>query len=569
MLPYALLTDPPFVLALLWLALALGRRISPLIDNLLSLALGLGSLQFVFFGLGAVGLARPMPIFLLLLTLALWARREFFPLPQLRLPREPLEWALALALLCLFPLAVAPITDHDGQFYHLTALKRWLATGQLDYLPTLTMSQWPMGVDMLFGLPLALWSDTAAKLLHFALGALAILLLIRLGGALGNRDAGLLGGAALLLLARGEFCAAYVDLGVAFQTIAALLAFSLARQQNDRRLWLSAALLSGFAASFKLTGVFLGPALLLVSGRRCWQDRLLFLMLAIAPLAPYLIRSWLLTGNPLYPTLASLFPSRDWSPELSTIFLRFNQLYNWGSGQSWDEPTRQWIRLGLSAMTLLAMALWRRSADLPRRLALILLGLLALTLALLGPYPRYLLPLMPVLVVLIALRLRTLTVLSWLASAAALWVGGLTVRQLPSVLPAILGDHVARERYLIQQLPLYPVLRWVNQNTPNDSRVLLVADTAYYCDRPCWLPHPYLQGAIRLIRYDDFVRDVQQARLTHIVVGKGEQPPPGLFPTENQIRFSQRLARDQGQLVFQREGIEVWELKATISRSQE
>ena len=566
MLPCSLLTDPPFVLALLWLARALGRQIgrgqSDQGNPLLELALGLGSLQFVFFGLGTLGLAKPLPILITLLLLVLGARREFFPLPRLRfLPQEPLEWALALALLCFFPLAVAPVTDHDGQFYHLTALRRWLATGRLDYLPTLTMTQWPMGVDMLFGLPLALWSDTAAKLLHFALGGLAILTLTTLGKALGSRGAGLLAGATLFLLGRGEFCAAYVDLGVAFQTAAALLAFVLSVQRNDRRLWLLAALLSGFAASFKLTGVFLGLGLLLASGPRSARDRSIFLLLALAPITPYLLRAWCLTGNPLYPLLASVFPSRDWSAELSGIFLTFNQLYNWGSGQSWNAATRQAIRGGLILAALGGGIFGRRAEVLQRRLAWILAGLLALSLWLVGPYPRYLLPLLPVVILLVALRLRTLQAPLWLASVAVLGGGVLQARQLPAALPAILGDKAARAAYLTQQLSLYPVLVWINQTTPKSARILLVADTAYYCERSCWLPHPYLQGAIRLTHYSDFIADVKRARLTHVVVGRREQPLPSLFPTENQVRFSQRLAREQGVLIFQNAELEVWRLR--------
>ena len=564
MLPCSLLTDPPFVLALLWLALALGRRcvrvLCPESEALLALAVGLGALSFVFFGLGAVGQAKPLGIGVALLTLALWARRDFLPLPRLALPREPLAWALVASVACYLPLAVAPVIDHDGQFYHLTALKRWLTTGRLDYLPTLTMTQWPMGVDMLFGIPLALWSDTAAKLLHFTLGALALAALTALGTAMGNRTAGLLGGAVLVLLARGEFCSAYIDLGVAFQTAASLLAFTLAHQRNDRRLWLLAALLSGFASSFKLTMLALGPLLLLASGARTGRDRVLFLALALAPATPYFFRAALLTGNPLYPTLANVFPTRDWFPVQSEISVAFNQLYNWGSNQSWDAATRNLIRLVLIVTTLLALLLWRRAASLERRLAFVTLGGLALTLWLVGPYPRYLIPLLPVLAVLVGLRLRHPGVLAALTVLPLLAIGGQALRQVPRVVPAIMGGKQERERYLRRELPLYPTLTWLNQNTPPTARVLLVADTAYYCDRPCWLPHPYLQGAIRLVRYEDFVTDVTKAGITHVVVGSAPQPSPSLFPTENQVRFSQRLAQERGTLVFQDGQVEVWHL---------
>lgn len=566
LLPCPLLTDPLFVGALLWLALALGRRLlclghRPITEPLLALALGLGALQYVFFGLGMIGLARPVALAVSLLALALWARRDFLPLPKISLPREPLAWALMAAVACYLPLAVAPVTDHDGQFYHLTALKRWLGTGRLDYLPTLTMTQWPMGVDMLFGIPLALWSDTAAKLLHFALGALAVATLTTLGTALGNRTAGLLGGAVLVLLARGEFCSAYIDLGVAFQVAAALLAFTLALQRDDRRLWLLAALLSGVAGSCKLTMLALGPLLLLASGARTGRDRMLFLTLALAPATPYFVRAALLTGNPLYPTLASVFPTRDWPPGQSEIFLALNQLYNWGSSQSWDATTRQWIRAVLIALALLAFGLWRRTSALERCLAGSVLGLLAVTLWVVGPYPRYLIPIVPALALLLALRLRQLRLLAAAAALPVLFVGAQALREVPRAASVIVGGTQERERYLRRELPLYPTLAWINQNTPLTARVLLVADTAYYCDRPCWLPHPYLQGAIRLVRYDDFVADIRRAGITHIVVGSAPQPPHSLFPTENQVRFSQRLAQEHGTRVFQDNQVEVWELR--------
>ncbi|MBB6053200.1 hypothetical protein [Armatimonas rosea] len=566
MLPCPLLTDPLFVSALLWLALALGRRLVRLgkglsAEPILALALGLGALPYVFFGLGAVGLARPLALVVGLLALALWARRDFLPFPKISLPREPLAWALGVTLVCYLPLAAAPVTDHDGQFYHLTALKRWLGTGRLDYLPTLTMTQWPMGVDMLFGLPLALWSDTAAKLLHFALGALTLVALTTLGTALGNRTAGLLGGAALVLLARGEFCSAYIDLGVAFQVSAALLAFTLALQRDNRQLWLLAALLSGFAGSCKLTMLALGPSLLLASGTRTGRDRVLFLALVLAPALPYFIRAALLTGNPLYPTLAHVFPTRDWPSGQSEIFMAFNQLYNWGSSQSWDATTRQGIRGVLIALTLLSFGLWRSASVVERRLAGSVLGVLALTLWLVGPYPRYLIPSLPVLALLAVLRLQHVRPLAAVAALLALLVGAQALRDVPRALPAIIGGREERERFLRRELPLYPALAWINQNTAPTARILLVADTAYYCDRPCWLPHPYLQGAIRLVRYEDFVSDVRKAGITHLVVGSAPQPAPSLFPTENQVRFSQRLAQERGTRVFQANQVEVWELR--------
>jgi hypothetical protein len=222
---------------------------------------------------------------------------------------------------------------------------------------------------------------------------------------------------------------------------------------------------------------------------------------------------------------------------------------------------RRWTSGTLSATALLSTAFWLRTEDLPRRIGFVTLGLLAVIFWMVGPYHRYLLPVVPVLLMLVALRLRSLHLPLWLASVAAIGVGLLQVRQVPAALPAILGGKAARETYLTQQLWLYPTLRWINQNTPKDARILSIPDTVYYCDRLCWLANPYLQGAIRLTRYEDFCADVQRAGITHIVVGHAEQPPSETFPTANPVRFCQRLARERGTQVFQSSEMAVWQLQ--------
>lgn len=585
---YPLLTDPPFVCLLLILTTALGRRglvwlripsldLPPLEKGLLAAALGLGLLPLLFFGLALVRQANVLGCNLLLLTLAITLWRDIPPVllgvlrhAALLRPRSPLGWALTLALLVLFPLAAAPVIDYDGQFYHLTVIKRWLEGGSLRYLPTVTMSQWPLGVEFLFAFPLALWSDTAAKVLHYGLGVLTIVALVQLGRMLGSKQSGLVGAAVLVIVGQNEFKSAYIDLGIAFQTAATVLTWLLWRRTPHRGLWFLMALLCGFTGSFKLTGIFLGPALFLASLRLHpikRNDGLGFLLLMLLPVAPYLIRSAVLTGNPVYPLLANLVPTRDWYPELTPVFRDFVGLYNWGSTRTWDTTTRQLIRGGFVAAMLVSTGLlMRRPSAAPQRpLLAVVGGLFSISLALTGPYQRYLLPLLPLVVILafpyLIVGLQRLV--SALALVGLLLVSALQLTPIRQALPSLLGGPAPREAYLVKNIPNYGALRFINQVSKPGERVLLVDDTSYYCDRECFLLHPYLQGSIRLIRYDDFLTDVRQLAPRYVVLPR--LLPEGHqqlwhFPTENHQRFGRRLAEEHGTRLYQDVNFEVYRL---------
>ena len=239
--------------------------------GVLCAATGLGLLQYVAFGLGASGHLTPSAVKISLLALTVLLLPDMVRvcralLRALQQSRQNLSWPAVVGVLLIafvpFLQALAPCTDADGMGYHLRAPKLWLQSGSLGYLPTMVHANSPMGVEMLFTLPLAVWSDTTAKLIHFALGLLGLLAVYALGRRCRSAAVGAWAAAAFALGVPGTpFLAlstyAYIDLGLTLQVVCAALAWTRWQRTRQQGWLLCAGLCAGFAFSFKLTGLLI------------------------------------------------------------------------------------------------------------------------------------------------------------------------------------------------------------------------------------------------------------------------------------------------------------------------
>lgn len=616
-----LLHDPPFVLGLVWLAAAIGSRLLRLLraplnaggaleHGLLSIALGLGLLQYLPFALGMAGHLTPQALWIGLTILTALSAADMGRIaanlwPTVRSPRIALRNAhrllassplhgitaivLAAALAVALLKALCPPTDPDGLGYHLTAPKRWLQAGEIYYLPTLLHTNAPMGVEMLFTLALALWSDTAAKLIHYALGLLASLAIFALGRRLRSAEVGF-AAATLFLLGAPRFQSlpllswAYVDMGITLQLVCAALAWMLWHRTRERGWLTCAALCAGFAASFKLTGLFASVIFAAltcvarwreVSPGRALRGGLVYACVALLPLLPWLWRTWHQTGNPIYPHLSSLFPTRDWSPEAGAALDAYFKHYNWGSGlgAGWSLAQRQAARLAAMAVVATATLLlvWRWQ-DREARLLTAAAGALLLTaLATTGLYVRLLLPVLALVYVILcmgaskALQARRwvqgLVLLLALANAT-LYVRGAN----PGEALAVVTGRLSRDAYLARRLPLMPLWNYVNVQLPKEARLLFAGlGGSYYSDRYCYLTDAYLQRRIRLDTWENYRDDIRQEGIGYAIVPDALPPQPRLgpdyAPARNELPFARRLAEAHGERLFGAGGMSLYRLE--------
>ena len=352
--------DVATALFIVALGAALGRRILvwlglpdlPPADLIwLAPGLGLGALSLIGLGLGLVGGWRPAAessaivyglgaLGAALLAqdgLALGKRLKNRPRPKLALGRWHRRYLLLTLALTLL-LALAPPTSWDGLFYHLTGPALYIARGRIAPLDVnIPHLAFPSLMETLFGLAMLARGDVAAKLLHLVYGLLLAALIHRVSARWQGRD---VAGWSLILFAAMPMVAvlaawAYNDLALAFYQIAALYALLAWREAASprRRNWLWAAgILSGLALGLKYTTFplpLVGLAYLLWKSRRRWREGLIFALLTGLVAAPWYLRNWAFTGNPVYPFL---FGGRGWDGFRAAWYAQA------GTGVGWHPP---------------------------------------------------------------------------------------------------------------------------------------------------------------------------------------------------------------------------------------
>lgn len=312
----------PALLALgLWIiGLGLGRRMLRVIhaeardplDGAAAAALGMGLVGQAVFLLGWADGLRPAALAGLVLGGAALGLGELRP-PTFARPRLTAFSGAAAGLLAfaaLFTLltALAPPLAWDVRAYHLAIPELGLRDGRWGPLPWLLHAHWPHLMEALYALPMAAGRDGAAALLHAGAAGLLVggvfLAARRAGGEKAAWAAALLLAAQPVLLA--EAGTAHSDAAAALFAFAA--AHALARwDESGERGWLAAAgALAGLGAASKLTllALLAGWALWLAAARRRPRDAAVFLGAGMLFVGPWLLKTWLETGDPVWPLLS-------------------------------------------------------------------------------------------------------------------------------------------------------------------------------------------------------------------------------------------------------------------------
>ncbi|MFI5349169.1 MAG: hypothetical protein ACHQ2Z_06480 [Elusimicrobiota bacterium] len=295
-------------------AFGLGRRTlrglmrDPL-DEIAAAALGLGLLGQAVFLLGCAGGLRPAPLAVMLLAAAALAAGEIRP----RTPSFPRlgAWTGAAAGLLAFAgftavlTALAPPVEWDVRAYHLALPELYLKAGRLVEVPWLIHSHWPHLMEILYALPLSAGRDGAAALIHAGAAGLLVAGIFFAGRAAGGPAAGWC--AALLLAAQPallrEAGTAHAD---SYTSLCALsAAYLLARWEDEKKdgVLIAAGALAGLCAASKLTGLAaLGAWTLWLAWKtQKLRPAALFASAGLLMIGPWLLRSWLATGDPAWP----------------------------------------------------------------------------------------------------------------------------------------------------------------------------------------------------------------------------------------------------------------------------
>ena len=295
---------------------------SDIFGALLALAVGFWLLAALVLVAGSVSIAKIPLVCLALLCWFLPAPRKFVRDFQVSTDRTD-GWAklmiacIVLAAVLNLAGALAPPFEYDELEYHLGALADYQRAGRIVFLPHNFYSNLPQLTEMLYLLAKTMTSDIAAKMLHWLFGLLGALAVFGVARRLWSRAVGLTAAALFYCtpFVQDLGQTARIDLATAFFATLAFGALVIWNEDERRDLvWLSA-LCAGAAVATKWTAipVVLLPLVILLAFRRKFRLLPVFGLLAMAVVAPWLVKNWLLTGNPARGTstcVVSILPPR-------------------------------------------------------------------------------------------------------------------------------------------------------------------------------------------------------------------------------------------------------------------
>ena len=281
--------------------------------------LGLGLLSLGALGFGLLGLFNVL-MWLVLLVVTVLLRREIFGWlrdmrgvlglalrPQTGWERFVVVFVGGLLLLALL-LALAPPFAWDAMTYHLVGPGRYVQAGRIAAHADNHFLGFPQGVEVLYGVLMALTGRvTSAAPLHFVLGLLALLGTSGLVCRYTNRTTAY---TSVLLFTTSYslwrlFTIPYVDLGVMLYGVLALVAFSEWHRLKTANLLLLVGLYGGFALGVKYTAgglIFaLAVSIVLAQPRRVLRNGVMFGVPFFVVFLPWLVKGALLYSNPVYP----------------------------------------------------------------------------------------------------------------------------------------------------------------------------------------------------------------------------------------------------------------------------
>lgn len=351
-------------------SLLIGDQLTPqglMPSSRCSLALACGLSIFIFAFTLCLLLRVPfLPVFLVMAAVT-WALSMFRRRPlELVYRHLDLKESLAMVLLVLglamgFLSALTPSVSYDVLEYHLPLVREWLQSGFLGAIRNNFYTLMPAGTEALYGVAgsIARNAESTAKYVNFGLFACSTMMVYALARLLGASLFPALLMAAAFTVHRTSmriYVDAFADMGSVCFVMSSMIALVAWFQSKRRSLLVIAGALAGMAMGTKasLAGIYIAPVTIglliaVLAARRSehrigWGAVVLFLAPMAVAFAPWMIRGYHLTGNPVSPFLNSIFARDPWSMETERLWL---QMHGWSTPFSIEHLRNVALRIEL------------------------------------------------------------------------------------------------------------------------------------------------------------------------------------------------------------------------------
>ncbi len=470
-------------------------------------SVSLGWTQVVLAGVALAGLYR---------EISAYARRTSSS-PTSEPPKEPLELldyvslaAAGIALLLALISALAPVTSWDATVAHIALPAAYARAGHLYLEEGNVYSGYPQLMHALYAAVFFRGGEKPVTLLNWTMALTACWAIYALGARAFNKRTGR--AAAAILATAPVFMdqagGVSIDLAFTALSLAALTALMIWLDKPKQRQWLVVcAVLAGSACGVRHTGylvcVLLGIWVLLGASGQRRNATLVFCGGTAVAASPWLIRSALLAGNPVFPFLSEWFPSSAMD-HIAITGLGVHESVTQHGGNSliafvrfpWDIIMRPGQYDG-----------WSKS---PGGLVLALgvpgLFILGKQARQLGVYSiaggacffffqrlaRYILPFFaPMMVVAAAVAVESPKFkrgLTGLLLASFLYGLALHGAAMHFKIPVVLGLET-RDEYLTRRVERFAAFQYANQHLNTGGTIFTVDQRSYYLDAPAYQNH--------------------------------------------------------------------------------
>ena len=491
-------------------------------------------------------------------------------LPQSKSIKTFLIALIGMLVVTILILSSVPPVSRDALTHHLAVPKLWLRHGGMYQIPQLVFSYYPMNLDLLYMIPLCFGNDILPKYIHFAFALATSWLIFRYLRHRLDTFWGLFG--ALLFLSTPAIVklsiTAYVDLGLVFFATASLLcALRWYQHFPAKRHLVTAAIFCGLAIGTKYNGLVVWLLVTLLIGwiasqRLLCENRhnlriaffiFLFVFIAGIVYAPWGIRNWFWTNNPVFPLFDGFFNSAN-PREFHSLppFALRKLIYH----EKWWEialiPLRIFVegrdniprffdgKLNTWFLVLPVFAFAGRMREekteekkFEKRVLLIFSILLILIVFFQSDMRiRYVAPAIPCIVILSVIGLKNIVAgvetqfsesRKVIATGASLMLITFCLapnvlyikKQFDIVMPLqYLSGKISRDQYIEKFRPEYGVIRYANGNLPRNSKILalFIGKRGYYSELEMSFDPRVLKSAIQNSRSAEDI----SARLIHI-----------------------------------------------------
>ena len=444
-----------------------------------------------------------------------------------------------LLIFSIIILASVPPISKDALVHHLAVPKLYLKQGGIYEIPSMVFSYYPMNLDLLYLVPLYFGNDIIPKFIHFTFALLTAWLIFNYLRRRINIVYALLGAVFFLSIpiVVKLSITVYVDLGLIFFSTASLLLLLRWIESGFRfKFLIISAICCGLAMGTKYNGLITLFLLTLFVPflysrysqgiKPCLFEAvgygILFLFIALLFFSPWMIKNYFWTNNPIFPLYAHWFNPQNAIDRQTIGLFAYRKIFyheTWwqmallpvriffqgqdGNPQYFDGKLNPFLLL----LPFFSFYQIRRDPKVIRNEKRIMLAFSALFFAFAffssDVRIRYISPIIPPLVILSIFGIEkmvstvsgvysgtvkgiALAIVFLLVSFSLYINGGYIVSQFRYLDPfSYIDGSLSRDNYLDKYRFEYPTIRYINENLPEDARILFIylGNRGYYCDR--------------------------------------------------------------------------------------